>query len=475
MIANTFSSGQNNKKLCQFIQCIQQNDLKALKKMVKSKLGNNLKLVQSGILIAFQNGNSEGLKSLMNSPLEDLFDDEVNLLHCVVLTSKVEFLRILMSDKRVDINRVVGETDGRTPLMVACTSGKVEMVKELLKHPKIDVNAQDEIREWFALCYALHMGTPAMVQLLLNHKNISHSSIQESLLMGLSAVSFEHFPIDLELLNMLIKKNFENEFNLKNLTNGRFEYHEHLQSWIAEELETKIREEYYNGKKDVSEESVCNRAFSVSFDVLQASILKCGCLQCSNVKDIKRKMYWYGSIDSSDESTILAKSKAKSNHTSSKKITEANCIVKRHVLDKTKSNEVKCDFITSPLPAIFKHILFDGGYEKAIDEIIDGTKTVSELGVEVQKNKPKNIDDRANKNDNNINVSKMPNSKSELNFDTLCWRCSETNVKLYKCGGCRKARYCSRQCITNDWEEHMNFCIKVQEKRSKKQKCIKEN
>ena len=46
-------------------------------------------------------------------------------------------------------------------------------------------------------------------------------------------------------------------------------------------------------------------------------------------------------------------------------------------------------FITSPLPAIFKHILFDGGYEKAIDEIIDGTKTVSELGVEVQKNKPK--------------------------------------------------------------------------------------
>ena len=65
--------------------------------------------------------------------------------------------------------------------MVACTSGKVEMVKELLKHPKIDVNAQDEIREWFALCYALHMGTPAMVQLLLNHKNISHSIIQESL------------------------------------------------------------------------------------------------------------------------------------------------------------------------------------------------------------------------------------------------------------------------------------------------------
>ena len=157
MIANTLSSGQYNKKLCQFIQFIQQNDLKALKKMMKSKVGKNLKLVQSGILIAFQNGNCEALKILITSPLPDLFDDDVNLLHCVVLTSKVEFLRILMSDKRVDINRVVGDTDGRTPLMVACTSGKVEMVKELLKHPKIDVNAQDEIREWFALCYALHI------------------------------------------------------------------------------------------------------------------------------------------------------------------------------------------------------------------------------------------------------------------------------------------------------------------------------
>ena len=109
MIANTSSSSQYNKNICQFIQFIQQNDLKALKKMMKGKLGKNLKLVQSGILIAFQNGNCEALKILMNSSLPDLFDDEVNLLHCVVLTSKVEFLRILISDERVDINRIIGD------------------------------------------------------------------------------------------------------------------------------------------------------------------------------------------------------------------------------------------------------------------------------------------------------------------------------------------------------------------------------
>ena len=52
-----------------------------------------------------------------------------------------------------------------------------------------------------------------------------------------------------------------------------------------------------------------------------------------------------------------------------------------------------------------------------------------------------------------------------MEFDTLCWACSATQVKLYKCGGCRKARYCSKQCIANDWEEHMNYCLKVQEKK----------
>ena len=481
MITNTLSSSQYNKKLCQFIQFIQQNDLKALKKMMKSKLGKNLKLVQSGILIAFQNGNCEALKILITSPLPDLFDDDVNLLHCVVLTSKVEFLRILMSDKRVDINRVVGDTDGRTPLMVACTSGKVEMVEELLKHPKIDVNAQDEIREWFALCYALHMGTPAMVQMLLNHKDISHSSIQESLLMGFSAVSFEHFPIDLELLNMLLKKNFENEFNLKNLTSGRFEYHEHLQSWIAEAVEMKIREEYYNDKKDVSEESLCNKAFFVSFDVLQAAILKCACLQCSNLKDIKRKMYGYGSIDSSDDARMpespmrdqkISKSKS-NNNSSSQRIREDKCVVKTKVFDKTQCNEVKCDFITSPLPAIFKHILFYGGSEKAIDEIVNGAKSVIELSVETNKYTAKNLHDNIQNNEDNSNVSIMHKTESELNHDTLCWSCSETKVKLYNCGGCRKARYCNKQCITNDWDIHMNYCLKVQEKRNKM--CVKQN
>jgi hypothetical protein len=482
MITNPLSTSLYKNKLCQFIQLIQQNDLKALKKAMKTKIGKNLKLVQSGILIAFQDGNCEALKILISSPLPDLFEDEINLLHCVVLTSKVEFLRILLSDKRIDINRLVGDSDGRTPLMVACTSGKVEMVQELLSHPKIDVNAQDENREWFALCYALHMGTPAMVQMLLSHKDISHSNIQESLLMGMLAVSLEELPIDLELLNILLKKNFENEFNLKNISNRRFEFHEHLQSWIAEEQEMKIREEYYNGNIDVTEESLCNKAFCVSFDVLQASILKCKCIQCSMVKETKRKMYWYGNVDSTDQLKALKGPDRKQRLYKSqisrsklpKKTSEDKCVVRTKVFDKNRSIEVQCDFIASTLPINFKHILFHGGYETAINEIINGTKSVVELYEETMGKSFENNDttekicDKRNANQDNSNSSVVDKSDVVMDFDTLCWTCSATQVKLYKCAGCRKARYCSKQCIANDWEEHMSYCVKVQEKRNKK-------
>lgn len=470
MITNPLNTRQYNNKLCRFIQLIQQNDLKALKKIMKTKIGNNLKLVQSGILIAFQDGNCEALKILISSPLPNLFEDEINLLHCVVLTSKVEFLRILLADKRIDINRLVGDSDGRTALMVACTSGKVEMVKELLKNPKIDVNAQDVNREWYALCYALHMGTPAMVQMLLSHKNISHSNIQESLLMGLLAVSLEELPIDLELINILLKKNFENNFNLKNISNGQDEFHEHLQSMVAEELEMKIKEEYYKGNLDVSEESLCNQAFGVSFDVLQAAILKCKCIQCSNVKELKRKMYWYGNVDSTDQ-IMGFKGPDRTGNSLLKKTFEANCVIKTKVFTKNRIIEVQRDFINSTLPVIFKQILFHGGHEKAIDAIINGTKSIKELHEETRAKSFPNKD-TTEKICDTRNENQDINSNSRTDFDTLCWTCSATKVKLYKCGGCRKARYCSKQCISNDWEEHMNYCLKVQEKRnSKKQVC----
>merc|ERR1719186_713456 len=150
---------------------------------------------------------------------------------------------------------------------------------------------------------------------------------------------------------MALKKNFENEYNLKNVTNEGFEFHELLQSWIAEELEMKIREEYYNGVKEVSEEN-------------------------------------------------------------------------------------------------------------AMKEVINGTKSLKKASEENQKGVADNIYEKEN-------YKKYSKTETTTDYNKLCWSCSATQVKLYKCSGCRKARYCGKQCIASDWKEHMGYCLKVQKRRNK--------
>ena len=97
---------------------------------------------------------------------------------------------------------------------------------------------------------------------------------------------------------------------------------------------------------------------------------------------------------------------------------------------------------------------FYGGHEKGIDGIIKGTKSIEEFAYE---NKDKNTfkkDTTGHTDIHTINTDKHSNSssitkdnKNVNDFNTLCWTCSNTQVKLYKCGGCHKARYCSEQCI----------------------------
>jgi len=57
--------------------------------------------------------------------------------------------------------------------------------------------------------------------------------------------------------------------------------------------------------------------------------------------------------------------------------------------------------------------------------------------------------------------------------EKICWNChasqNEEGIKLSKCKGCRKARYCDEECQSSDWERHSSYCEKMQEKRRKKE------
>jgi len=76
-----------------------------------------------------------------------------------------------------------------------------------------------------------------------------------------------------------------------------------------------------------------------------------------------------------------------------------------------------------------------------------------------------------------VSPEKEKESKSSSKDEThICWCCGkepEEGIKLSKCGGCRKAWYCSEFCQTSDWAEHGSYCTKMQEKLAKKKKAKK--
>ena len=57
--------------------------------------------------------------------------------------------------------------------------------------------------------------------------------------------------------------------------------------------------------------------------------------------------------------------------------------------------------------------------------------------------------------------------KTKKKVYKLCWFCSKDDVNLYKCGGCKKAYYCSDSCIEQDWSVHGSWCLRKQEKNKK--------
>merc|ERR1711874_564592 len=82
----------------------------------------------------------------------------------------------------------------------------------------------------------------------------------------------------------------------------------------------------------------------------------------------------------------------------------------------------------------------------------------------------------SSKLDNSQSLTSSPNSYNPINskatkigkLPRLCWFCGDDDVKLYKCGGCKRALYCSDRCVQRDWDVHGGWCLKKQEKLAKK-------
>merc|ERR1719509_202811 len=117
--------------------------------------------------------------------------------------------------------------------------------------------------------------------------------------------------------------------------------------------------------------------------------------------------------------------------------------------------------------------------------VLEPNKDANNLGARPKKEQKSRKDispekEKKTKSPPKEKKSKSPpkdESKSSSKDETrICWCCGKEpvdEVKLSKCGGCRKAWYCSESCQTTDWQEHGSYCTKMQEKLAKKKQAKK--
>ena len=72
---------------------------------------------------------------------------------------------------------------------------------------------------------------------------------------------------------------------------------------------------------------------------------------------------------------------------------------------------------------------------------------------------------------NDIDESEKKTKENKSVEIKICWNClsSDEDVFLYRCAGCRRARYCEDECQEDDWERHQKYCKSKMNRRAFKE------
>jgi ankyrin repeat protein len=131
-------------------------------------------------------------------------------LTTAILERNLEWTRLLLADPRIKVNE---PHPGENPLRVAIKSNQPYIVKELLKHPHLNVNLRSDLEDT-PLYAAIQLGNPEIVHDLLQHPaidvnsrffmgNTALSVAVEKRLPQIVALLVQHKNIDLEKENLL--------------------------------------------------------------------------------------------------------------------------------------------------------------------------------------------------------------------------------------------------------------------------------
>lgn len=115
-------------------------------------------------------------------------------------------IRELMNYENLDINYCSADLETRTALAIAIENGDLDMVQELLKHDKINVNRGNYGNRDYPLHMAIRTGRIDIVAALLNHKGIDLETVNE---LGQTPLQLATTLNNTQIISMLKQKHQE--------------------------------------------------------------------------------------------------------------------------------------------------------------------------------------------------------------------------------------------------------------------------
>ena len=121
-----------------------------------------------------QNGDLEGVKRELAKGVDINLQNEngKTALNRAACNGRLDVVKEFLKHPDIDVN--IQDIGKNTALICACFHGHTEIVKELLKHPDIDVNIQDD-GENTALIWASYKNNGEIVKELLKHPDVDVS------------------------------------------------------------------------------------------------------------------------------------------------------------------------------------------------------------------------------------------------------------------------------------------------------------
>ena len=142
---------------------------------------------ETALLLGFINNNipiinllfTKGVKINFKPAGSELYNNRINnILHNIIINDKIDYF-ILFIEGGLDINRLINNTNYITILMYALKYSRINIIKQILSYPSININSVD-IKGNTALFYAVkYNNNNEVIKLLLSYNNINVNIIDK--------------------------------------------------------------------------------------------------------------------------------------------------------------------------------------------------------------------------------------------------------------------------------------------------------